>query len=181
LRATRRARVPPAGLSLFLFTRGGTEPRGVWAPGPTTPARRTPWAGAVSAGGEYFSEAGAIQPVAGDLAQSGPVNVRSTGPLDLLSPGLHTPPACPERSRRAASDACLGRVRLAEQPVVSLLQGTTATQATSCRTSEWSGGTKYGHCSLDLHTIGFEVPIGPSRTHLELLGPTESHWQDRGK
>jgi hypothetical protein len=46
------------------------------------------------------------------------------------------------------SDARAGRVRLAEQPVVSLFQGTTATRAASCR-------TKPGLGPADLLFIGY--------------------------
>jgi len=79
----------------------------------------------------------------------------SPGPLVLGSKdqGLRTPPLPVMHA--------WGRVRLAEQPVVSSCQSTTATRAASCRTSDWLCGSfpwmwiRHNRKSLSVYLINF--------------------------
>jgi hypothetical protein len=101
------------------------------------------------------------------VAASTHVSTAVLADVAALSPGLRTSPTCPERSQRAASDARLGRIRLAEQPVVSLFQGTTATRAASCRTSELLGGSPTENpTSLRLDRLGRQLTTRALRTCL---------------
>jgi hypothetical protein len=80
-----------------------------------------------------FARASAATPL------SSPLSGGTEGGVAALSPGLRTPPSLAPVG--GSGDARLGRVRLAEQPVVSLFQGTTATRAASWRTKPLLGRT----------------------------------------